>query len=88
MADEKEEQTCSCTGWKVSFAICFVCSVIMLILCIVLFVKRNVIHDTVYDKIDKHIQNIKDRRAYKQRKLGYDSSPADNNTTTDEDYGF
>lgn len=85
MADEKEEQTCSCTGWKVSFAICFVCSVIMLILCIVLFVKRNVIHDTVYDKIDKHIQNIKDRRA---RKSEYGSTPAESATTTDDNYEF
>ena len=87
MADEKEEQTCSCTGWKVSFAICFVCSVIMLILCIILFVKRNVIHHTIYDKIDKHIQNIKAKRA-KQRELEYNSVPADSTATTDEDYGF
>ena len=88
MADEKEEQSCSCTGWKVSFAICLVCSVIMLILCIILFVKRNVIHDTVYDKIDKHIQNIKARRADKQRRLVNDSAPADSTATTDDNFEF
>lgn len=87
MADEKEEQSCSCTGWKISFAICLVCSVIMLILCIILFVKRNVIHDTVYNNIKKHIQNIEDKRA-KQRELEYNSTPAENNTSTDKDYGF
>ena len=84
MADEKEEQSCSCTGWKVSFAICFVCSVIMLILCIVLFVKRNVIHHTIYDKFDKHIQDIKAKRA-KQRELEYNSVSTDNNTSTSKD---
>ena len=84
MADEKEEQTCSCTGWKVSFAICLVCSVIMLILCIILFVKRNVIHKTIYDKFDKHIQDIKDKRA-KQRELEYNSVSTDNNTSTSKD---
>ena len=84
MADEKEEQTCSCTGWKVSFAICLVCSVIMLILCIILFVKRNVIHKTIYDKFDKHIQDIKDKRA-KQRELEYNSVSTDNNTSISKD---
>ena len=85
MADEKEEQSCSCTGWKVSFAICLVCSVIMLILCIILFVKRNVIHKTIYDKFDKHIQDIKAKRA-KQRELEYNNSVStDNNTSTSKD---
>ena len=84
MADEKEEQTCSCTGWKVSFVICLVCSVIMLILCIILFVKRNVIHKTIYDKFDKHIQDIKAKRA-KQRELEYNSVSTDNNTSTSKD---
>lgn len=88
MADEKEEQSCSCTGWKISFAICLVCSVIMLILCIILFVKRNVIHSTIYDKFEKHIQDIKDKRANKQKRLVNDSAPADSTATTDEDYGF
>ena len=96
MADEKEEQSCSCTGWKISFAICLVCSVIMLILCIILFVKRNVIHNTIYDKFEKHIQDIKDKRAKQNRKLGYNNVSTDNNastaenntSTSDEDYGF
>ena len=84
MADEKEEQSCSCTGWKVSFAICLVCSVIMLILCIILFVKRNVIHKTIYDKFEKHIQDIKDKRAKQNRKLGYNNVSTDNNASTAE----
>lgn len=84
MADEKEEQSCSCTGWKISFAICLVCSVIMLILCIILFVKRNVIHDTVYNNIKKHIQNIEDKRAKQNRKLGYNNVSTDNNVSTAE----
>lgn len=88
MADEKEEQTCSCTGWKISFAICLVCSVIMLILCIVLFVKRNVIHSTIYDKFEKHIQDIKDKRANKQKRLVNDSAPADSTATTDDNFDF
>ena len=83
MADEKEEQSCSCTGWKISFAICLVCSVIMLILCIILFVKRNVIHNTIYDKFEKHIQDIKDKRAKQNRKLGYNNvSTAEYETST------
>lgn len=88
MADEKEEQSCSCTGWKISFAICLVCSVIMLILCIVLFVKRNVIHSTIYDKFEKHIQDIKDKRANKQKRLVNDSAPADSTATTDDNFDF
>lgn len=82
MADEKEEQTCSCTGWKISFAICLVCSVIMLILCIILFVKRNVIHKTIYDKFEKHIQDIKDKRA-KQRELEYNNSVSTDASTSE-----
>lgn len=82
MADEKEEQTCSCTGWKISFAICLVCSVIMLILCIILFVKRNVIHNTIYDKFEKHIQDIKDKRA-KQRELEYNNSVSTDASTSE-----
>lgn len=88
MADEKEEQSCSCTGWKISFAICLVCSVIMLILCIILFVKRNVIHSTIYDKFEKHIQDIKDKRANKQKRLVNDSAPADSTATTDDNFDF
>lgn len=60
MADDENKTECpdcpSCTKWKVGFILCLICSLIMFILCIVLWVKRNAIHSAVYSKIDKHIK--------------------------------
>lgn len=66
MGDEenKEEvkcEECSCAGWKAGFAIFVVLSVIMFILCIVIYVKRNAIHAAVDRKLEKVADKISSR---------------------------
>ena len=52
MAEDKNNTECpSCTKWKVGFILCLICSLIMFILCIVLWAKRNAIHEAVYSKV-------------------------------------
>ena len=58
MAEDENKTECptcqSCTKWKVGFILCLICSLIMFILCIVLWVKRNAIHDAVYSRVSKY----------------------------------
>lgn len=60
MAEDENKTECpecpSCTKWKVGFIMCLICSLIMFILCIVLYVKRNAIHSAVNKKIVSHIK--------------------------------
>lgn len=62
MADDENKTECpSCTKWKVGFILCLICSLIMFILCIVLWVKRNAIHSAVYSKVSKYTGERADR---------------------------
>lgn len=61
MAEDENKTECptcptcqSCTKWKVGFIMCLICSLIMFIMCIVLWVKRNAIHDAVYSRVSKY----------------------------------
>ena len=55
MAEDENKTECptcqSCTKWKVGFIMCLICSLIMFILCIVLWAKRNAIHEAVYSRV-------------------------------------
>lgn len=77
MADEETKNTteevkceeCKCVGWKVGFAIFVVLSVIMFILCIVLWVKRNAIHDAVYGKLGNKLSSFGSRLTESSKKV-------------------
>ena len=52
MAEDKNNTECpSCTKWELGFIVCSICSLLMFILCIVLWAKRNAIHEAVYSKV-------------------------------------
>ena len=52
MAEDENKIECpSCTKWELGFIVCSICSLIMFILCIVLWVKRNAIHEAVYSRV-------------------------------------
>ena len=68
MAEDKNNTECpSCTKWKVGFIICLICSLLMFILCIVLWVKRNAIHSAVYTKVRDYTNKNLERRSGKNK---------------------
>ena len=67
MAEDKNNTECpSCTKWKVGFILCLICSLLMFILCIVLWVKRNAIHSAVYTKVKDYTTKNLERRSQKK----------------------
>lgn len=71
MAEDKNNTECpSCTKWKVGFILCLICSLLMFILCIVLWAKRNTIHETIYTKardyINKNLEKGSEKRSLKR----------------------
>lgn len=63
-------EECKCVGWKVGFAIFVVLSVIMFILCIVIYVKRNSIHEAVDKKIEKYANKVSEHARNSYGRLG------------------
>ena len=75
MAEDKNNTECpSCTKWELGFIVCSICSLIMFILCIVLWVKRNTIHETIYTKardyINKNLEKGSEKRSQKRSGQG------------------
>lgn len=67
MAEDKNNTECpSCTKWKVGFILCLICSLLMFILCIVLWAKRDAIHSAVYTKARDYINKNLERGSQKR----------------------